>query len=101
MDEIVSEMCGRNWSWQAIQTATAAYPCVQILGIDLPTTDRGEQPCCGCARPLHKVAFAFAIPDQKSERIARLLAEEIIPVFGVSEALLSDRGTRSLSDAGG
>ena len=91
-------MCGRNWSWQAIQTATAAYPCVQILGIDLPTTDRGNSHVVVVQDLFTKWHFAFAIPDQKSERIARLLTDEIIPVFGVPEALLSDRGT---SDAGG
>ena len=37
------------------------------------------------------------MPDQKSVRIVKLLVEEIIPVFGVPEALLSDRGTNLLS----
>ena len=41
--------------------------------------------------------MVFAIPDQKSERIVRILVEEIIPLFGVPEALLSDRATNLLS----
>ena len=35
--------------------------------------------------------------DQKSSRIVRLLVEEIVPLFGVLEALLSDRSTNLLS----
>jgi len=41
--------------------------------------------------------LVFPIPDQKAVRIAKLLAEEVIPLFGVPEALLSDRGTNLLS----
>ena len=41
--------------------------------------------------------MAFPIPDQKTERIVRLLAEEIVPLFGIPEALLSDRKTNLLS----
>ncbi|MBA4719385.1 MAG: transposase family protein, partial [Nitrosopumilus sp.] len=44
-----------------------------------------------------KWPMVFPVPDQKSERIARLLCEEIVPLFGVPEALLSDRGTNLLS----
>ena len=39
----------------------------------------------------------FPMPDQKSQRIAELLVREVIPLFGVPEALLSDRGTNLLS----
>jgi len=39
----------------------------------------------------------YAIPDQKAVRIAKLLAQEIVSIFGVLEALLSDRGTNLLS----
>ena len=37
------------------------------------------------------------MPDQKAERIVNLLTQEIIPMFGVPEALLSDIGTNLLS----
>ena len=41
--------------------------------------------------------MVYAVPDQKAIRIAKLLTEEIVPLFGVPEALLSDRGTNLLS----
>ena len=45
-----------------------------------------------------KWPFAFPVPDQKTERIARLLVEDVIPCFGVPEArYISDRGTNLLS----
>ena len=40
------------------------------------------------------MAICVPIPDQKAERIARLLVEEVVPVFRV---LLSDRITNLLS----
>ena len=40
----------------------------------------------------------YAVPEQKAERLAKLLCEEIVPFFGVPEALLSDRGTNLLSN---
>ena len=72
----------------------------QILGIDvmdLPTTDRGNSHVVVVQDLFTKWPFAFAVPDQKTERIARLLVEKVIPCFGVPEALLSDRGTNLLS----
>ena len=44
-----------------------------------------------------KWPMVFATPDQKTERIARLLYEEVVPCFGVPEAILSDRGANLLS----
>ena len=38
-----------------------------------------------------KWSMVYPTLDQKAERIARLLVEEIVPFFGVPEALLSDR----------
>ena len=72
----------------------------QILGIDvmdLPLTDRGNRHVVVIQDLFTKWPFVFAVPDQKTERIARLLAEEVIPCFGVPDALLSDRGTNLLS----
>ena len=39
----------------------------------------------------------YAVPDQKAIRLVELLTKEVIPLFGVPEALLSDRGTNLLS----
>ena len=41
--------------------------------------------------------MAYLLPDQKSERIVKLLVDEIVPFCGVPDALLSDRGTSLLS----
>ena len=46
---------------------------------------------------LTKWPIVFPMPDQKSIRIIKILAEEVIPWIGVPEALLSDRGTNLLS----
>ena len=72
----------------------------QIFGVDimdLPKTERGNKHVIVFQDFLTKWTIVFAIPDQKTQRIVRLLVEEIIPVFGVPEALLSDRGTNLLS----
>ena len=68
----------------------------QILGIDvmdLPMTDRGNKHVV----VVQDLFTSFAVPDQKAERTARLLADEVVPCFGVPESLLSDRGTNLLS----
>ena len=73
----------------------------QILGIDvmdLPLTERGNKHVVVIQDLFTKWPFVFAVPDQKTTRIARLLAEEVIPCFGVPECLLSDRGTNLLSN---
>ena len=72
----------------------------QILGVDimeLPKTSRGNQFVIVFQDYLSKFPLVFPIPDQKTERIVRLLAEEVVPLFGVPEALLSDRGANFLS----
>ena len=72
----------------------------QILGVDimeLPKTSRGNQFVIVFQDYLSKFPLVFPIPDQKTERIVRLLTEEVIPLFGVPEALLSDRGANFLS----
>ena len=72
----------------------------QIFGVDvmdLPLTERGHKHVVVFQDFLTKWPVVIPIPDQKTIRIVRLLVEEIIPVFGVPEALLSDRGTNLLS----
>ena len=72
----------------------------QILGIDvmdLPLTEKGNRHVVVIQDLFTKWPFVFPVPDQKATRIARLLAEEVIPWFGVPECLLSDRGANLLS----
>ena len=72
----------------------------QIIGVDvmdLPKTDRGNKHVLVFQDFLTKWPMVFPIPDQKTDRIVKLLVEEVVPLFGVPEALLSDRGTNLLS----
>ena len=72
----------------------------QIIGVDvmdLPRTEAGNKHVVVFQDFLSKWPFVFPVPDQKAVCIARLLAEEVIPLVGVPEALLSDRGTNLLS----
>ena len=74
---------------------------LQILGIDvmdLPLTDQGNRHVVVIQDLFTKWPLAFTVPDQKTTRIARLVAEEVIPLFSVPECLLSDRGTNLLSN---
>ena len=65
--------------------------------MDLPRTDQGNKHVVVFQDFLTKFPLVFAIPDQKAIRLAHLLVEEVIPLFGVPEALLWDRGTNLLS----
>ena len=72
----------------------------QIIGVDimeLPLTSNGNKYVIVFQDMFTKWPMVYATPDQKAHRIARLLVEEIVPMFGVPEALLSDRGTNLLS----
>ena len=73
----------------------------QIVGVDvmdLPKTERGNKHVLVFQDFLSKWPMVFPIPDHKAERIVKLLVEELVPFFGVPEALLSDRGTNLLSN---
>ena len=72
----------------------------QKIGVDimdLPCTERGNKHVVVFQDMFTKWPLVFAVPDQRAKRIARLLCEEVVPMFGVPEALLSDRGTNLLS----
>ena len=72
----------------------------QIWGVDileLPRTNKGNHYAIVFQDFFTKWPLVFPAPDQKSLRITRLLAEELVPMFGVPEALLSDRGANLLS----
>ena len=65
--------------------------------MELPQTNRGNKYVLVFQDYLTKWPLAIPMPDQKTHRIAELLVTEVIPLFGVPEALLSDRGTNLLS----
>ena len=65
--------------------------------VDLPCTDRGNKHVVVFQDMLTKWPMVFPVPDQKTERLVKLLCEEVVPMFGVPEALLSDRGANLLS----
>ena len=72
----------------------------QVLGIDimdLPLTEKGNKHVVVIQDLFTKWPLVFPVPDQKATRIARLIAEEVVRLFGVPESLLSDRGTNLLS----
>jgi len=72
----------------------------QVWGVDvmeLPTTARHNRYVIVFQDLFTKWPLVFAVPDQKAVRIAKLLAEELIPMFGCPESLLSDRGTNLLA----
>ena len=72
----------------------------QIIGVDimdLPKTERGNKHVLVFKDFLTKWPMVYPVPDQKTKRIVQILVEELIPLFGVPEALLSDRGTNLLS----
>ena len=72
----------------------------QMWGVDimeLPRTKCGNRYVIVFQDFFTKWPLVFPTPDQKTHRIVQLLVEELIPVFGVPESLLSDRGANLLS----
>ena len=65
--------------------------------MELPLTEKGNCYVIVFQDFLTKWSLVFPAPDQKAIRIARLVAEEVVPMFGVPEALLSDRGANLLA----
>ena len=72
----------------------------QKIGVDimdLPCTEQGNKHVIVFQDMFSKWPLLFPIPDQRAERIAQLLCEEVVPMFGVPEALLSNCGANLLS----
>ena len=72
----------------------------QIVGVDvmdLPLTESGNRHVVVFQDFLTKWPLVYPVPDQKALRLVKLLTEEVIPFFGIPEALLSDRGTNLMS----
>lgn len=59
--------------------------------MELPLTKHGNQYVIVLQDFLMKWPLVFPAPDQKAIRIARLLTEEVLPLFGVPDSLLSNR----------
>ena len=72
----------------------------QIVGVDimdLPITQQGNKHVVVFQDFFTKWPLVFPVSDQKAVTLVELLTKEVIPFFGVPEALLSDRGTNLLS----
>ena len=57
----------------------------QIVGVDvmdLPKTERGNKHVVVFQDFLSKWPLVFPVPDQKAQRLARLLVEEVMPFLG-------------------
>ncbi|XP_062511454.1 uncharacterized protein LOC134187352 [Corticium candelabrum] len=65
--------------------------------MDLPVTESGNKHVLVFQDFLTKWPMIYPIPNQQTVHIVRLFAEQVVPMFGVPEALLSDRGTNPLS----
>jgi transposase InsO family protein len=74
----------------------------EMVGVDvigpLPQTTKGNEYLVVFTDYLTKWPEAFAVPNQESLTIAKLLVEEIICKHGAPKKLLSDRGKNFLSD---
>jgi len=64
--------------------------------MDWPVTDSGNRHVVVFQDFLTKWPVVFPVPDQRAIRLVKLLTEEVIPLFGVPEAVLSDKGTNLL-----
>ena len=90
---------GGRVCWPPLHPIPVKCP-FQIFGVDimdLPTTQQGNKHVVVFQDYLTKWPLEFSVPDQRSERLARLVAEEVVPMFGVPECLLSDRGANLLA----
>ena len=60
--------------------------------MDLLCTAQGNMHVVVLQDMFTKWPMVFAVSDQKAEGIAKLPCEEIVPLFGVPESLLTDKG---------
>ena len=74
-----------------------AFDCVGVDVLQLPRTRRGNRYAAVFVDYLTKWPEVFAVPDQTSATIARLLVEEVVSRHGVPSEVLSDCGRAFLS----
>ncbi len=60
----------------------------QIWDIELTVTKKGNHYVVVLQDLFTKWPLVFPTPDQKSQWLVRLIVDELIPVFGVPEAIL-------------
>ena len=65
--------------------------------MELSVTTRGNKYVVVFLDLFTKWPMVYPTSGQKAERTARLLVEEIVPIFGIPEAHLSDRVTNLVS----
>ena len=95
---VIVEGTGRRQK-PLLQPIVTEHP-FQIVGVDimeLPVTNQGNRYAIVFQDLFTKLPLVFPTIDQKAERIAQLLVEEIVPTFGVPETILTDRGANLLS----
>ena len=76
------------WPWGGLDKRGCTVVGVDIM--DLPKTESGNKHVVVFQDFLSKWPLVFPVPDQKALRLAQLLVQEVIPFFGVPEALLSN-----------
>ena len=92
--------CCCCWEVEATSSSYSVQRALQIVGVDvmdLPVTESGNKHVLVFQDFLTKWPMIYPIPNQQTVHIVRLFAEQVVPMFGVPEALLSDRGTNPLS----
>ena len=89
--------------WPPLHPIPVSCP-FQILGVDvmhLPTTVPGNKHVLVFQDLFTKWPMVYAVPDQQSERIVKILVEEVVPFCGVPEAALRPRGEPALTSHAG
>ena len=89
---------GGQQPWLPLHPIPVQWP-FQNFGVDimdLPRTQQGNKHVIVFQDFFTKRPIVYPVPDQKVLQIAQLFAGEIVPFFGVPEALLSDHGTNLL-----
>ena len=76
---------------------SGAFDRIGVDVIKFPRTRRGNQYAVVFVDYLTKWPEAFAVPDQSSATVAKLLVEEVVSRHGVPSEVLSDRGNTFLS----
>ena len=69
---------------------------IDVMG-PLPMTHRGNKYILVIQEYLTKFPWAFAMPDQKADRVAKIWVEKILLQYGTPRVLLTDNGSNFIS----